>query len=149
MTITKLCPGCGENKDLSKYHKDKSKKHGVASLCKICRVPDCKKYYIENKERIKINYRKWRKTDNGKRSSLKGNKKYNAKFPKRYAAERFIFLCVSKGTLLPASAKVCEHCGKQAQHYHHWNGYEPINYLEIIPLCMPCHRAVHAVPIPA
>ncbi len=144
VAITKLCPSCGEEKELSEYHKDRTKKHSVTTLCKNCRVPVCKKYNETNREKISKNFKAWRKTESGKKSQLVRNKRYIKKYPKRYKAQRFIIYCVVRGVLLPASKKKCEHCGEQAEHYHHYNGYEPINYLDIIPLCMPCHRKEHS-----
>ena len=35
--IRKICPGCGDEKKLSEYHKDKSKTYGVKTHCKKCR----------------------------------------------------------------------------------------------------------------
>ena len=140
----KICPSCGEGKDLlAGFHKDCTRPDGATIYCKRCRNKAQLLYVENNKDAQKERLSKWRKTENGRQSQLVRNKRYNKKYPERYRAERFIVYCISKGALLPARTKKCEHCGKQAQHYHHWNGYEPINYLEIIPLCMPCHRMAH------
>ena len=36
--MVKECTKCGEEKALTEFHKDKSKKFGVASICKVCRA---------------------------------------------------------------------------------------------------------------
>ena len=48
----KYCYKCKMEKDESEFHKNKSKKFGLASQCKNC-VKNCnKKYYAENKTKI-------------------------------------------------------------------------------------------------
>ncbi len=128
-TETRLCPCCTEIKYLSDFHKDATRKDGVTSHCKECRKPAGKK---------KRNGYK-----NMNNRQMEASKRYIAKYPKKRLAIAFIRRLITKGVILPASSKKCIHCRKQAQHYHHWNGCEPINYLEIVPLCMPCHKAEH------
>ena len=43
-------------------------------------------------------------------------------------------------TLPPASTRQCAECGQKAQSYHHYLGYEPDHWLDVIPLCTRCHR---------
>jgi len=50
---TKQCTKCGEVKGLDEFSKDKGKKYGVSSQCKICKKQYKKKYYEENKEYFK------------------------------------------------------------------------------------------------
>lgn len=51
--IYKVCSKCGENKSIVEFNKDKQKKDGYCSSCKICK----KVYYGQNKEN-KIQYQK-------------------------------------------------------------------------------------------
>lgn len=46
---TKTCTKCGEEKPLTGYHKDKSKKFGVHSQCKVCRE-ECLRNHPRKKE---------------------------------------------------------------------------------------------------
>jgi len=50
---TKECTGCGQEKPLSGFHKCRSKRLGVESRCKVCRLERGKQYHQENKERKK------------------------------------------------------------------------------------------------
>ena len=67
----KVCIACKEEKELSEFSKDKSKKDGFHIKCKSCvqkyyqenkekRLEKQKKYYIENKELIKKRVKKYR-----------------------------------------------------------------------------------------
>lgn len=56
----KRCPKCGEYKELSEFHKDKSKPYGVVAHCKSCVKAKHAKYYIENKEKVRAVNKEWR-----------------------------------------------------------------------------------------
>lgn len=58
-------------------------------------------------------------------------------------ARRTVTKAVHDGELRPASAFDCAHCGRGARDYHHHKGYEPEHWLDVIPLCKPCHQEVH------
>lgn len=59
---------------------------------------------------------------------------------KREAAQAVNTAVWSYGSLPKASACQCAICGQAAHHYHHYLGYEPEHWLDVIPLCRPCHR---------
>lgn len=40
----------------------------------------------------------------------------------------------------------CQGCGGQAREYHHHQGYEQEFWLDVIPLCIPCHRKTEPAP---
>jgi hypothetical protein len=49
--LTKDCRVCGETKDLSMYHPNKSCKHGVVSTCRDCTGDRRRGWYAANRER--------------------------------------------------------------------------------------------------
>lgn len=51
--VVKTCGQCGTEKLLSEFHKDKTKKFGVSSTCKICAKKISKDYYYKNSDHIK------------------------------------------------------------------------------------------------
>lgn len=54
----KRCKRCGQEKDLSEFHKDKSKKDGHKSICKSCLSRKKKKHKVSNIDKnIKQNIR--------------------------------------------------------------------------------------------
>jgi hypothetical protein len=52
MEETKICRHCKDVKPISEFHKDKAKKYGVKSLCRICSVVKKREYYLANTEHI-------------------------------------------------------------------------------------------------
>lgn len=46
MTESKKCPGCGETKTASEFAKNKAKKDGLASYCKVCDSAQGKRFYM-------------------------------------------------------------------------------------------------------
>lgn len=54
-------------------------------------------------------------------------------------AHQAIHQATFKGKMKPARAFKCDYCGDQAEHYHHYNGYEKEHWFDVIPLCRPCH----------
>lgn len=67
----KLCLKCKVEKELNLFTKDKNRKDGYTSLCKICRrggrAEEHKRYYIKNKEKISVNLALYRQKNALKR----------------------------------------------------------------------------------
>lgn len=61
--MAKTCPKCGETKDASEFHRNASKKDGLAWACKSCVSQRAHDYYQANREdcleRNKEQYRRW------------------------------------------------------------------------------------------
>lgn len=140
---TKGCPSCGETKRLDKFHKDRSRKNGITTYCAQCRNATQLRKYHENRDEMKRKMRAWSQTPQGKASQLKRKKRYIEKYPERWEAFKFLRYCISKGAIPPVNSLICKHCGEQAEEYHHYAGYEPSNWLKIIPLCISCHKIEH------
>lgn len=54
----KFCNGCGLNKDLNFFGKDRSNKDGLTHRCKSCRNPQSKEWQRKNPEKVKEANRK-------------------------------------------------------------------------------------------
>lgn len=57
----KKCSKCGEVKDVSEFHKDKTKKNGLSSYCKNCIKAHVKQWCIKNSDKHKETNKKWNK----------------------------------------------------------------------------------------
>jgi hypothetical protein len=100
----KICTKCKISKEENEFYKDKNKKDGLKSWCKLCHLEDSRKreskynetrrlyrinnqetyreikrkYYIENSEKLLKQHKNWRQTFNGRLSSyIKGAKNRN------------------------------------------------------------------------
>jgi len=58
-------------------------------------------------------------------------------------ARRAVSKAIESGLLAPASGFSCVVCGGEASEYHH-ESYEPERWLDVVPVCVPCHRAIHS-----
>ena len=49
----KTCPRCRETKELVGFNRDRAKKDGFASVCRVCRIEINRKWYFENREKAR------------------------------------------------------------------------------------------------
>lgn len=60
--------------------------------------------------------------------------------PERRKARIAVANAVRDGKLPRVWTRQCTYCPKQAQQYHHHNGYEHEHRLDVIPVCIKCHN---------
>lgn len=82
MIEAKTCNICNLEKDLTNFHKDKSKKDGYRNKCKICQKKYLQKYYVTNINKIKEKNKEWR--ENNISLILEKNKEWNKNNPEKY-----------------------------------------------------------------
>lgn len=89
-----------------------------------------------------IKAREWRKRNPEQRKAQR--KAYSDNHPEKVVATKAIEAAVRKGLLPRVTNQACANpeCNENAQQYHHWS-YEPENYLNVLPLCIECHTAIH------
>jgi hypothetical protein len=89
----KTCTKCNELKALTEFHRDKSRKDGLANRCKPCVIAFVKKYYVANRDKVLANVSLWvsnnRERHNKKCSNwVKRNRgAVNARTARRYASK--------------------------------------------------------------
>lgn len=76
---TKICINCNVSQDVYEFHKNKNKKDGLSSYCKVCAISRAKDYYNKNKNII---------LEKTKDYKFKYNKEYREK-NKEKEKERF------------------------------------------------------------
>ena len=121
--ITKRCCRCKQVKSLSHFCKNFSTKDKYHHRCKICHNEANRKYT---------------KTTKGK----KYYKRYLEQIPQKRKARRAISNAIRDNKILRANTLQCS-CGEQAKEYHHHKGYEPEQWFDVIPVCIPCHKQFH------
>ena len=76
----KQCCRCSELKLLSEFHKDKHRKDGMTSACKVCRTLQVVEYHKKNETWKKESYKKYQKkrmsTQKAKQSANHASTKY-------------------------------------------------------------------------
>jgi len=173
--MTKRCSRCKLVKPATDFSPNRRVPSGLASRCKSCcrmimrqyreahleetrkRDRECvrrrrklapekhraanRKYYEEHREECNTARCLHRKTQAAKDSHRKCCKKH----PEKRAAKTAVQLAVREGSLLAINKRTCTECGKQATDYHHPNGYDRENHLNVIPLCHACHMKIHRI----
>lgn len=158
---TKYCPDCKQNKPLSEFNKSRTRKGGFQSYCKsclkayqktyqqsekgkaICRKATTKYQQTFNYKVVSANYRQ---SLMGKAAHRKADAKSKAIHPNNIKAKDAVNNAIRAGKLPRPNTWLCHYCTRPAQEYHHWHGYEPEHYLDVIPACRECHKKEHRRP---
>ncbi len=170
--ITKRCSKCKQIRPLSNFHRDKSKKDGHCFSCNICACKRRKKYrnsekgktiikvweksesgkalrrHYQKTEQYKAYQSRYRNSDFGKASIRASVKKYSKRFPLHIKAKGAVYYAVKIGKLPKVKTLQCYLCFKSAQQYHHYLGHEPQYKLDVLPMCIMCHRKLHRLGFP-
>lgn len=170
---TKTCSKCHAELPATTefFHRRKNSPDGLREVCKTCRKPETRQYYDLNKDKVLSANAEWREKHPEKMREYKDKyvnthpervlksksdyydshsdqvyektKRYREQSPEQYEAHKTVQIAVQLGKLAPIKSQICQHCGKQARHYHHWS-YLPEHQLDVIPLCTKCHKKVHS-----
>ena len=146
--ISKRCTKCKQTKPLSEFSKQRRTKDGLKYWCKSC-VKACQKAYRQT-ERGKTTHSKgnvkYFKTPKGKAVKRKDEAKRKIHNPNYFKAKDAVNNAIKTSRLPRANTLLCHYCPAQAQEYHHWHGYEPKHWLDVVPACIECHKKEHKKP---
>lgn len=132
----KLCRSCNRTLPLSAFNKRSGYGQGRQGCCRLCGQKKRKAWY-EKQGRSVI--RAWHGTEGGKQKHRAIAKRYYAKHADKIKARSAVAHAIEAGTLPKASSLKCQ-CGQQASEYHHHKGYSPDVHLDVLPVCVACHR---------
>jgi len=82
---------------------------------------------------------KYRQSPNGKATM----KRFNARHPNNVRAKNAVNNAIRDGRLPRPDTRRCHCCPNPAQQYHHWYGYKPEHWLDVVPVCKKCHSKIH------
>lgn len=144
--ISNRCSKCKVLKAISEFHKNKSKPSGYQAWCKVC----CAGYWTLYRQTPKPKaaraayQRRYCQTAKGKAVAAAGAVRYRQRHPERINAGTAILHAIASGRIpRPQSLPCSGGCGEQAKLYHHDNGYEPSDWLDVVAVCRECHLAAH------
>ena len=135
----KRCSKCGVEKPLDQFYRQRGRKDGRTSHCKICRNAYKAMYRASDKGKAVED--RYFASDNWKAANVRHVQDYARRHPEKYQANYIVGNAVRDGKLPHVSTQPCATCGDPAEHYHHQDYERP---LEVTPLCVPCHKGVHA-----
>ena len=152
--LSKQCTKCKQTLPLSEFHKNRSTKDGLHSWCKSCEGA-YQKAYLQSEKGMAVHRRylkspkgksavvNYRRSPNGKAANRKGNAKFYASNPNIHKANHAVNDAIAAGKMARAQTQRCYYCLSQAQQYHHWHGYETECWLDVVPVCIDCHKKEH------
>ena len=147
---TKQCTKCKQTKSTSEFNKDRTTEDGFHVHCKTCK----KIYQISHRktkkgkairkrykqsEKCKVTEKLYHQSENGKAR----DKRFFTNHPNQVKSVSAINNAIRDSKLIAAKFLLCHCCPKPAQEYHHWHGYAPEQWLDVIPVCKDCHRKYH------
>lgn len=144
----KQCTYCGKVKQLEHFAKQTRGLHGRTSKCKACASLYNKEYHaarfssdLDFRKRKLENAKQWSKNNPEKRAAIakRRNLKEKQVSPDKVKCRALVNQRVRFGRIPKAKELRCEHCGRQAAHYHHYLGYSFEHRYSVIPLCTTCH----------
>jgi len=148
---TKFCKKCGLSKPKSEFNKNKTKKDGLNSYCKLCHCADSRKWAKENPEIVKANQAEWRSENREKlnvanvqwqkNNPVKRRKTSSYCGAKVFDGKRGFNTCTRKEFYKILDIGVCFYCGFSgpigADRIDNSKGHEVGNML---PCCTICNR---------
>lgn len=172
----KICKICKIKKPVNEFYRYARSKDRLQYSCKQCNRERMKNYYRTEKGKqaikkyrqtdngkqvVKNALKKYFQTEKGKRAIAKAESKESRKEKKRKAvkkwhenkknkqkwqAENAVHRAVMLGKIPKVRTLSCS-CGSPARVYHHYRGYKPNHWFDIIPKCYSCHKKLHLTPI--
>ncbi|KKM67253.1 hypothetical protein LCGC14_1473010 [marine sediment metagenome] len=154
----KFCFSCKQVKPLSEFNKNRNRKNGHRYHCRICQHKYQREYEKTDKHKLYMlrynqsekgkakNHRatsRYRQTDKGRLNSKKCSERYRIRYPERIKAKDAVHNAVLADKIPCIRTRRCYFCFEQAEQYHHYKGYKPKFWLDVIPVCKKCHRKFH------
>lgn len=160
--ISKRCSKCKQTKPISEFHKNPASHGGHINACKNCQHQQQKYYrqstkgksvrecYIKS-EKGKTAYKRYeqstkcktqRKLYHRSKEGKATDKRFYIHHPNNIKATKAVNHSIEAGKLISPSFLFCHYCHKPAQQYHHWHGYAPEHWLDVIPVCIKCHNKI-------
>jgi len=143
--IEKKCTKCNEAKPVKEFYKQRDKKDSLNSQCKEC-IRESRKTERVKKSRDRYNTsikakttaKKYNRSEKRKATS----RQYTKDNPEKRKAMNAVGHEIRHDRIPRANTRICVDCGQQAQNFHH-ESYAKKDWLNVIPLCVGCHRKRH------
>ncbi len=87
----------------------------------------------------KIKRRLYQQTEKYKTIS----KRWRICHPEGIKARRAVSYAIETNKLVCPDTLQCHYYPAQAEQYHHWHGYAPEHWLDVVPICKNCHTNIH------
>lgn len=140
----KKCSRCQLVKPISEFYSNKATASGLGNNCKEC-ARFLRKEYHQRKGKVTAKEYIERKKQNPefltafKQQRKETSARYRLTNTLKIQARRSIFIALRAGTIKKPDS--CEFCHQpRPLESHHWHGYTPDKWLDIVWLCDECHN---------
>ena len=142
---TKHCPKCKCILPRSEFHNNSKTYDSLGVWCKIClRIArKVRRHTKTGQKKRRQEYEKYRQTEKMKLTQCRNYYKQRLKYPAKIKARAAIHNSIIGGRLAAPTNFKCHNCPNQAQEYHHYLGYSPEHWFDVVPICKCCHRKIH------
>lgn len=157
--VTKRCSKCKIEKPLTEFYKRLGSKDGHRNDCIQCNQKQ-KQEYTHTPKGIRVHRRarrKYGRTDKsrkaqkrysqspkGKLVNCRKTDRYRKRHPLYTQASHAVNRAIRAGHIpRPDTFQCSQECSKRAEQYHHHLGYAPEHWLDVVPVCIPCHHSLH------
>lgn len=134
---SKTCVRCGEVKSLALFHRNKSKRGGLETQCKVCAAARGRVYCAANRDTMRTKAR-LRYAENRERY-LAYQREYYRLHRDRCLARKQAHRARLAGVLM---SEPCEECGGTENIVGHHDDYS--KPLDVRWFCRVCHQRLHA-----
>lgn len=117
----------------------KVKKYSQTQIGKQNKIWWDYKYY--HSEKGQKNRKQYLQSIKAKKCALKCASSYRRNNPEKVKAHQMVNKLVQLNVLPRPDSLQCL-CGNKAKDYHHYKGYEPEYWFDILPICRKCHIAI-------
>lgn len=100
-----------------------------------------KKRYDQS-EKGKATRKSYTQSDKRRKAQAAAIKQYKIRHPERIKAKNVVEKAIRKGQLPRPDSLPCHYCPAQAKEYHHYKGYAPEHWLDVVPVCIKCHNEI-------
>lgn len=153
------CTRAGQLLPFSDFFRDKYAQDSRTHRCKKCITIYRKRY--EQTDSWKKAHARYMRSEKGKAAVTKhvrsekgklstrtrmANRRKTPTHQPKELARRAVFSAVRARIIPKAKELLCQRCEKPAIEYHHYLGYDPEHYLDVIPVCKACHTEIHTSP---
>ncbi len=147
---TKTCTLCGSDLPRSSFYGHKATADRLRPECKSCVKERARVHRANNKPRKDLTTALWRANNRDKVAQY--DRTTHNRYPARLAARIAVGTEVRAGRM---KAEKCSACGllprivkgRQRIQAHHYKGYDPEHWLDVVWLCVRCHwSAESAIP---
>ena len=146
MICSKFCPKCDCEKSTGDFNRNVSCPDGFQGYCRLCQGQSNSVYNKSARGRLKRSEHektpkskarilRYRQSDKGKATA----REYLFGDDDRYKGRYAVTNAVKLGNMPRAADCVCSSCGEPAREYHHHLGYGREHWLDVTPVCKPCH----------